>query len=444
MEAINLLTRSPAQLTQNLKQDLTLMLGEILAARVHAKISSNTYQLQIRDTLLQVQSKQQLKQGDVLQLKVSQLNDPITLKIVDPKSARIENSETATLQQARQLLLRESLPRAKPLLPLFRHLFAKGSTSSNEGLHIPLKAQNTIKTLQQLVQGYQNLNRPAQVKQAMESSGLFFESRLAGQVLNGKRQSLPADIKSLLLKLAQQLDKQPVSTISGISRQQVLNKSNPQGQPAASSVTASANGKILAASDTVVVKGGNEPLQNGVMKPGQETPVSQRESARGTHSVSGEPRAVSVGELRQMVDSSLARIQLHQTQAVVSDGNSHPVWSAEIPVHNGKDVHSIGLTIAEDSRHNGEDQQSGWTVTLHLDLDHLGTVEVKIGLYGEQISASIWADCSETAELFQSHLEQLEKRLQRAGLQVNKLHCLQGSPPPGIARQMESLLDVML
>ena len=43
MEAINLLTRSPAQPTQNLKQDLTLMLGEILAARVHAKISGNTY-----------------------------------------------------------------------------------------------------------------------------------------------------------------------------------------------------------------------------------------------------------------------------------------------------------------------------------------------------------------------------------------------------------------
>jgi len=436
MEAINILAHYYQGVVKSLGQDLPLILGDVLSARVIAKHDSKNYDLQIHGKLLQVESTRLLKPGEPLQLKVTQVNNPVILKVVYPGSREYHNNEQKILEQSRHLLLRQSLPNQKPLQSLFKQLFSLPSEHMSNKSHITDHVQKIATEFRQLIQTYQNLATAKQVRQAFESSGLFLESRLANQ-LQGQNTHLPvADIKSLLLRLSQQLKQQNSTDTAPL-----IDQKNTARQPATLN-----NGNHtlqLKTPDSAPGKLAGFTEFNLITEPETGT-VTQKQVASQLTSTSVETRSTILTELRQQVDAGLSRIHIQQNNAVVSDTHPQAVWSMEIPIQEGKHMHTIALTIHEDSRNYNQYKGKSWTTTLELDLEHLGIIQIRLGLFDEKISASIWAEKSQTVKLIEGNLEQLVRQFGKTGLKVDEIRCLHGYATPVINYQPESLVDIQL
>lgn len=436
METISLLAHYYQGVVKSLGQDLPLILGEVLSAKVQTKHNSKNYDLQIRSKVLQVESSRLLKTGESLQLRVTQVKNPVILKIVDPASREFHNNQQKILEQSRHLLLRQSLPNQKPLQSLFKQLLSLSSEHAPDRSHITDKVQKIATEFHQLIQAYQKVATPKHVRQAIESSGLFLESRLANQVL-GQNTHLPVvDIKSLLLRLSQQLNQ--LNTTESTA---------PNDQNSTARQPATMNNMF----HTLQLKTPGTP-PGKLADPAEDNLITERKTVTDTQKqVTGEQtsntvqsRSPVLAELRQQVDAGLSRIHIQQNNAVVSDTHPQAVWSMEIPVQDGKHIYTIGLTIHEDSRNYNSHKGKSWMTILELDLEHLGIVQVRLGLFDKEISASIWAEKSQTVKLIEANLEQLDRQLRGAGLKVNEIRCLHGRASPVNKYQPESLVDIQL
>ncbi|MDX1519075.1 MAG: flagellar hook-length control protein FliK [Gammaproteobacteria bacterium] len=448
MEAINLLARYYSGVIQSLKQGLLLTPGEILTARVHSRHDARHYDLQIHGRLLPVESSRPLKTGDQLQLQVTQTGNPVYLKIIGSGASETVRRDPGNIEQLRQLLLRQDLPRQKPLSPLFQKLQAVTSEPLRPAAGTPVDIKQLKTEIMELVLPRQKLGSPENLRKAFESSGLFLESRLAGQV-RGKNTGTPMpDLKSLLLRLSDQLgqvnlpQKPAERATAGYPKTPIpLNTTSGNPGTTRSHITATPSGKVsVAAGDSPTVNTSIRSRENGLVPPEQVQAKIQQSSNNVP-----EQRIHVLHELRQLVDSGLSRIQVQQSHAVVSDTHVQPVWSTEIPVQDGRNLQSIHLSIREDSRHTpGEQGEPAWTAGLELDLGPLGMVQVRLGLVNDTVNASLWAEKQETADLISSNLVHLEHRLDHAGLKVDRIRCLQGCAPRVQEPGNGPLLDIQI
>jgi hypothetical protein len=170
----------------------TWSVGQVLDALVTARApDTGSLTLRIGTTTIEARSELPLQPGQSVKLEVTSAANPVVLRVVTPA-----DTEAATLQQA----LRARLPRQSDLAPLLDTLVHLSTPPCADSGALPATILTAVQQLVAQLPRPEALASTASLKQALASSGTFFESALA------TREAPPgADFKAALLQLQAQL-----------------------------------------------------------------------------------------------------------------------------------------------------------------------------------------------------------------------------------------------
>jgi hypothetical protein len=393
--------------------------GQLLSAQVQSNSADGTLTLNINDRVLKVVSDLQLAQGTTITVKVEIKEGQLALRLITP-----QNESVQTPQQA----LRQVLPRQQPMQPLFAQLSRIAVQVKNEPVPelqgnrasttsatstplslsstpdnrlttsdsaalplLPLKVRQEISALLNRLPSNKDLATPEGIKQAINNSGMFFESRLH---TGSDKASLQSDLKTILFRIAflirQSLESLPPSPRLAVS------PALPQGD-------------------------GKPPRPDSRGYSGAQQTETTAKQAETT---------VLMQLLGRQSESSLARVQMHQlTSLNTQQQGEEPQFTLELPIFNGKESEMLKLKIRRETRQIGGEVEACWSVTLKLDNDDYGTIRAVVSLVGKKVSTTFWCEQPETQLHFQQHLEELRVRMQEQGLELGRTQAFSGLPP---------------
>ncbi len=273
------------------------------------------------------------------------------------------------------------------------------------GLPEPLRG--TAERLLGLVPEMQQLGDAKTLAQALARSGMFLEAGLLG----GETESLPSDMKAVLLRLIAQLPGLPGST------------------PLAAAQAGAALGQALPAFARNALGALGQP--NGRML-AQQFPLPSRSPLNGEEEADLE-------QLLKLAAAAVSRLQTHQLSSLAqtetqADGTQVTTWQIEVPMRDQRDIVPLQVKFQseQDPSHNRKDKpETLWRVELAFDVSPLGPLQVQAQLAQGTLSGQIWAERGSTAALITAELDQLRQRLVGAGLNIGELACRQGMPPQG-------------
>ncbi len=171
--------------------------GRLLSALVSRANGDGSYNLQLADRQVRVNSEVPLQTGTHLRLEVVETGPRTVLKqLATPAS---------TPPQVAILSLREALPRQGSAAPLLSNLQHIASGTPDDLPPLPREVTQLAHSIIQALTSKEALSRPGALKQALKDSGLFLEARLAAMPGRHTEVSLAQDFKAGLLKLARLL-----------------------------------------------------------------------------------------------------------------------------------------------------------------------------------------------------------------------------------------------
>lgn len=379
----------------------SLQIGQVLHALVLGKNKHDLLQLQIgnqrftantrpnltsnHQTIAKDSSANSFQSGEKLKLIVIENKDNITLQILNRQNHQ-------TTKPLLQQLLRQSLP----------HHTAPGSLISKFNSlrqHNPANPSPLSKpVIKQIIEMMASLPDAKTIatkqglKQAVEHSGVFMEPRLQTYLNDPKpqhpqplREFLQQDFKANLLRIKQVIEQNPL-----VAEQAVKGM-----KPA---MTA---GKTVKMNNTQVA----------VLPAQIDEPVD-------------------IVELKRLVDSAIARIQVNQASAIITEETQLPTWVIDLPVADKHEPALTELRISYEEYTDSETaQEKKWNVSITIELPVLGKITARVALLDNKITSSIWAENDHTYHLIEQHLEDLSTRMQSAGLDVDCIKCYPGSIP---------------
>ncbi|WP_165787125.1 flagellar hook-length control protein FliK [Pseudohalioglobus lutimaris] len=144
------------------------------------------------------------------------------------------------------------------------------------------------------------------------------------------------------------------------------------------------------------------------------------------------------GELQGAL-ATLALSQLAMAQVQAQAGERAPyMWLFDLPYQWRGRPGSLSLLVQRERRRQreqagDEEEETGWQVTLRLELPGMGAVEVQIFEQSGRLSVVLRAQRAATRQLFSDHLPALQQALAQRGLEIAVLRCYMGdySPPAG-------------
>jgi len=240
------------------------------------------------------------------------------------------------------------------------------------------------------------------LKTALGQSGLFLESRLADRATGISAQSLPADLKSGLLKLVQTLRDHGFTAA-----------------PADRAMT-----------DRAPVKGG-QPLGQAAREPSLTSATDD---------------ATALSRLRSEGEAGLARIELSQAASLndarlggLSRNDTQPVLHAEIPLVLAGQTSIVQLQVQQDrDDREGPVRQAaapaGWTVRFSMNAEPMGPVDAQITMRNDHVGVSLWAERSSTTHMFEQYAPDLKQALEASAFVVDGLVVAQGKPEAAKAK----------
>jgi hypothetical protein len=128
-----------------------------------------------------------------------------------------------------------------------------------------------------------------------------------------------------------------------------------------------------------------------------------------------------IGLLKHL-DGAVARIQTLQLASLPQEDPTRQVWQFDLPIRNGSEIDLFQIRIGHEggNRSSGE-EETVWSLTLHMDLTDLGPMRVQLRLQSEKLSTQIWCERPGTNHLVQSHLSELRTAYEQRGLTVERL-----------------------
>lgn len=245
----------------------------------------------------------------------------------------------------------------------------------------------------------------SQVRQWIEQSGLFAESRTARSA-----DVPPADLKLALGRVVQQLLEHQGQTLTG------FNRLTPIPSP-----------------DLV-----QAPLQFPTAASSQ------------TPQISTEP--ASVGQMLRLLAGVLNRItvnQLHSQVMSTRAGADAPAPNntmvLDLPwLNHNNEPRMMQLRVEEQTSEGGDDRKTSsrvaeWKLSLAMNLDEAGLMHFDVSLGYGNVSVHVWAEKQSTLQQAKEHLPVLRKSLVDIGLEVTGLECRRGIPR-GATTQLEHRL----
>jgi len=165
-------------------------------------------------------------------------------------------------------------------------------------------------------------------------------------------------------------------------------------------------------------------------------------------------RTQLIALLQQHAYQAVAKIQIQQLQSVQSQttqASDYPQqsWQLDIPIRYQQDIHPMQMQIErywiddkEKSTEQKREKVKQWRVMLNFDLPIVGHFYAQLIWLNQQLSATLWAEKSETLVLAKEKMENLRTKLQQEGIIVTQLDCLPGAPNKPQNEIHYSLIDI--
>ncbi len=149
-----------------------------------------------------------------------------------------------------------------------------------------------------------------------------------------------------------------------------------------------------------------------------------------------------LNRLRQLVETSVARIQHHQASSLAEDEPNRTLWQFDLPLQFGDRRETLPLRILrEQSAEEDTTASATWKVDVHFDFADLGPVSARITLQGDQVSCAFRSENDDTAQRFETALPRLADRLHEMGLGVGAVTSLLGGFTDVDTRPPDGLVD---
>lgn len=150
-----------------------------------------------------------------------------------------------------------------------------------------------------------------------------------------------------------------------------------------------------------------------------------------------------LSRLIRLVEGSIARIQLQQAVALPAEEGQRQAWQLDLPIRLPGETHAAMLRIERDDGDKADGTPSTWAVNLAFQFDSIGTLQCRIALAGEHVSATFWCERTATLERVEQRLPVLRQAFEAQGLEVIRLGGVLGAPPEPLIKvpMPDSLLD---
>ncbi len=377
------------------------MLGQILNATVADRKSANTLILQINNQAIEAKtnSNNPVSIGAQLKLVVEQQGTPTVLRVLQQDSPKLT-------QETKQQLLRENIPKQASMEKLTNTLsqLTNNTHSMIKGLPGPIVQQ--IKKLIEQLPTQINIKNESGLKTAVKNSGIFLESKLLAEVMNKQKPinltqttthkhspDIAKDLKTNLLQLSELITKYKHST-----QKPVTQSIKPAEVISLFEIAKNPNTKIKLETRNTAV-----PID-----------IDSK---------------VDIETISKQLESSIARIEVNQSRAVVTHDNQIPAWSIELPIKDEQDIDLLKLDIQRDrNSESGNEKDQLWMVNLKIHFQDKGTVTARLSVVDKEVSATLWSEAPALNDLIDNNLPLLSKRIENCGLTMGKIVCLAGSP----------------
>lgn len=246
----------------------------------------------------------------------------------------------------------------------------------------------------------------SQIKQWVEESGLFAESRLARSP-DAALPDLKLAIGRIITTLLAQQGNGP----------EAFNRFTPLTSP--------------------------ELVQAPLQFPNTFPPPPPQSSAEPT-----------VGQMLRLLAGMLNRITVNQLHSQILSTRTTaeaptPVSTTllELPWLTPNNEPRIAQLRIEQEQADNDQQRAGkprateWRLSLAMDLDEAGPLHFDVSLRRDQVSAQVWAEKQSTLRQVREDLPQLRKGLSDIGLEVVDLECRRGTPRGASTRLEHRLVD---
>ncbi|MEW8101144.1 MAG: flagellar hook-length control protein FliK [Candidatus Thiodiazotropha endolucinida] len=340
--------------------------GQILRGTALSENINGTIRLQIGVTRLIAQTTLRVPTGQALTLQVEKTGNLPELRVLTLPS----------LEQMKSAALKQVMPRQQPLPQLFKH-FTQVTSDPTRANQLPPAVKQAVQSIMARVIPIEDPGFKTQLVQAMQLSGTQTEARLINHQINGK------DLKLNLLRLIGLI--KPLISNPGSQINQALT------------------------------------FQQPLLNPAQSPPVTPPPAAQETN-----PTTRLLLDLFKHLDGAIARIQTNQLSSLPTEDTTRQVWQFELPIRQEGVFDLFHFRISRDAVRKGTETEFMWSLTLHMNLPSLGPMRVRLSLFGEKLSTTIWSEKPDTASLVNQHLGRLRASLESTGLEVNKLEAFQG------------------
>lgn len=386
--------------------------------------------------------KQGFRPGDKLTLEVLK-EQPLAVQLKAASPSRAE-----LIQQYQRQVLPQLTAATNTTLSVINQLKPEHLTTES--------VRQGISQLMQGLTDRQSLQQPEGLRQALNNSGLFLEKRLLQQ---SPQTVIKQDLKANLLQLAQQLKtelaqppsklaenpalqnalpKQVQTALQQLTKPQALRALPALVQPALASQGQTPGQLLLslltALSTTASQQTTAQTLPTSVTT-GVQAFIQAREVLSNNAATQTALRALEWQVLRDLlreVESASARIQFNQLSMVrdVDSPTNVNVWLFDLPVKDKHQLDRLQLRLEQHSPSLTEDEEAIWQVQLNLETQNLGPMQARISLHKEDVKVVLLAEREESAALLANHINALNQRLAKLGVNVSHLSCRQAPVHP--------------
>ena len=393
-----------------------LKVGQVLNATVERGGENlDKILLRIGHQLLESKTPISLQTGEQIKVLVKALGTAPLLSIITPPS-----TAQVAAQHLRPFINAQSDWR--PLIALVIKMLGDN--------RMPADIKPLLQKLLQQIPQPEQLSQPQTLKYFIERSGILLEPRLAHQL--SAASAAGTDFKAQL----QQLDTllRNVSPLAGHSthhEQAIRFIENYVRSPQLPLLAlAQELGALISPADmrllihTIEIHKIDTPLATALLQL-----FSHVQKHQGTATLEQLIKLIgdqnTTGELKAAVAQSIAHISQQQLLPMLRDADSALLLLFGLPLRHDNETHWINFRIEQETK-SDQHNQSGWRVTLNFNIPSLGPLQAAIHLKDKQLSTTFRATQTSTLEKIKMHMPQLERALQRAGLDVIKLEVVQG------------------
>lgn len=165
-------------------------------------------------------------------------------------------------------------------------------------------------------------------------------------------------------------------------------------------------------------------------------------------------RTQLIALIQQHAYQAVSKIQIQQLQSLqpqsaTQSDNTQQSWQIEIPIRYQQDIHPLQIQIEkrnlEDKESSGnkkKEQIKQWKIMMNFDLPVVGHFYAQLIWLNQQLSATLWAEKTETLQAAKEKMENLRTKLQEEGIIVTQLECLPGAPHRPQNQVNYSLIDI--